>query len=79
MLKVLGAMAHSSLAVVLDQLLHVPRHVCPELRACVLARPRAGLPPRGGLHHWQHLQETVRWGPKAASRPLSRSTPSASL
>lgn len=76
-LQALGAVAHSSLAVVLDQ--HVPRHVCPELQACILARPRAGLPPWGCLHHWRHLQETVRWGPKAASRPLSRSTPSTSL
>ncbi|OWK03203.1 hypothetical protein Celaphus_00008076, partial [Cervus elaphus hippelaphus] len=79
MLKVLGAAAHSTLGGVLDQPLRMPRHVCPELQACILARLRAGLPPRGRLHHWRHLQETVRWGPKAASRPLSRSIPSTSL
>ncbi|KAB0384081.1 hypothetical protein FD755_005998 [Muntiacus reevesi] len=49
MLQVLGAVAHSSLVVVLDQ----------PLRVRVLALPRAGLPPRGRLHPWRHLQETA--------------------
>lgn len=51
MLKVLGAVAQSSLGVVLDRPLHMPCHICLELQACIRARPRAGLLPQGRLHH----------------------------
>ena len=78
MLKVVGAAAHLSLGVVHDQPLHVPRHVCPERQACILARPRAGLLPWGPPAPLAASPGGPR-GPKAASRPLSLSTPSVSL
>ncbi|XP_059263987.1 interferon lambda-1-like [Mustela nigripes] len=53
-LKVLGAMADSSLGVVLDQPLRLLRHVHSELQACVPALPTAGPRARGLLHHWLH-------------------------
>uniref|UniRef100_A0A8C0KRK5 Interferon lambda 3 n=1 Tax=Canis lupus dingo TaxID=286419 RepID=A0A8C0KRK5_CANLU len=51
-LKVLEAMADSSLGDILDQPLHTLRHIHSELQACPPAQPPAGSQPRGRLHHW---------------------------
>ncbi|KAK2495288.1 hypothetical protein MC885_016132 [Smutsia gigantea] len=45
--KVLGTMADSSLGVVLDQLLHMLRHIHSELQACVPAQPTLRSRPQG--------------------------------
>ncbi|XP_029780149.1 interferon lambda-3-like [Suricata suricatta] len=53
-LKVLGTMADASQGDILDQPLHMLRHIHSELQACVSAQPEAGSRPRGRLHHWLH-------------------------
>ncbi|XP_027475711.1 interferon lambda-1-like isoform X1 [Zalophus californianus] len=53
-LKVLETMADRSHGGILDQPLHMLRHIRSELQACVEAQPTAGPQPRGLLHHWLH-------------------------
>nr|XP_017507387.2 interferon lambda-1-like [Manis javanica] len=63
--KVLGTMTDSPLGVVLDQPLHMLRHIHSELQACVPAQPTVRSRPQGRFHHWlRRLQEA----PKKESR-----------
>ncbi|XP_053523500.1 interferon lambda-3-like [Artibeus jamaicensis] len=60
-LKVLGAMANSTLGDILDQPLHTLRYIHTKLQACVPAQATAGPRPRGYLHRWlRHLEEASK-------------------
>ncbi|XP_007524088.1 interferon lambda-1-like [Erinaceus europaeus] len=60
-LKVLENLTESPLGPVLDQPLSTLSQIHSQLQACLPAQPKAGIRPRGRLHHWLHrLQEAPK-------------------
>ncbi|XP_016064640.1 PREDICTED: interferon lambda-3-like [Miniopterus natalensis] len=59
-LEVLATVANSTLGDILDQPLHMLRHIHSHLQACLPAQPRAGARPRGHLRHWLHRLQEAR-------------------